>query len=251
MELPVLVALFGIATAVGLSNRSWIAGIAVLVLVPLGLFVLSWSVDAVGKAVTLAKAARALRDPGRRLEAVTRLRDAAYSLNDQRWAKKRATAMLLEVIEDADPQGRFVAACALARVDPAQDAPIAPLVEAIEHPGRRPDALDTLRSFGARAKPAVPSLIPLLDDLRDRKWWSVVFTLQSIGPEARAAVPALVASLERAASDEIEWPLRALGAIGDPAAVPALRRVAAEGKDERVRDAARKALQRVEGSPSG
>lgn len=242
MELPALVALFGLATAVGLSAKSWIAGLAVVVLVPAALFVAFWAIESIGKAWLLAKAGRAMRDPARRLDAATRLRDAAYSLTDQRWAGARADALLRIALADADPATRFLAACGLARIGAEAGAIVPTLIEGLRDRERRREALDGLATLRSGARPAVPALIELLADTRQPAWWLVPHTLQAIGPDAREAVPALLASLERVASDEIQWPIRALGAIGDPAAVPALERLAQAGKDERVRECARDAL---------
>lgn len=244
MELPVLVALFGIATAVGLSNRSWLAGLAVLVLVPAGLFAMFWIISATSTGLLLARASHAMRHPARRLEAATRLRDAAYSLTDQRWSKARAETLLRTALDDAAPAVRFVAACGLVRIGSGESGVVGTLIGGLRDRELRPDALNALQSLRAGAKPAVPALIDLLADMRQPGWWQVPNTLRAIGPDAREAVPALLASLELAASDEIEWPIRALAAIGDAAALPALQRLAERGKDERVRACAREAMQK-------
>jgi len=251
MELPALVALAGLSIAIGVGTKSWLWGIAALVLIPFSLFAVSWFIETVDRLVTLLRARSELRRPATRLYAATRLHDAAFALKDQRWIADRAAVLLRRALDDDDTEVRLRAACGLARLGRHPDVAVVPLIDALRQREQRSAALDALRLLGAHAQPAVPALASLAEDTRSSEWWRVVVTLQAIGPGARAAAPVLTAALDRVASDEIEWPIRALAAVGDREAVPALDRLAKTGKDERVRDAARKALAQIGSAEAG
>jgi len=246
MEIPILVALAGIATAIGFGQKSWLVGLAVFFGVPLALFAFFVGWEALYLEWTLARARRMLGDPAKRLDAVQRLEANGFQLKEAKWIAGRAARTLRAALGDPDPHLRAAAARALARLEQHADEAVPVLVEALRDEAHVDETYRALQCFGPRAAPAVPALVERLADRRSSLWWRVVSTLQTIGPAARPAVPALIASLDGISADEANWPLYALGAIGDPAALPALRLLAASGKDERVQEHARDAIRRIE-----
>jgi hypothetical protein len=114
-----------------------------------------------------------------------------------------------------------------------------------------------LASVGPQARKAVPQLAEALaDDHLNVRYWAA-FTLKSLGPEAAAAAPQLIEALQTHPdrSPGLEGPLRyhadvrwiaadALGEIGEPSAIPALRKALTDESGD-VRDAARTALNKL------
>ncbi len=246
VELPLLVALAGISIAIGLGQKSWIVGIAVFFAIPVGLFAVFWGWQAIYVEWILAKARLYLRLPQKRRAAVTLLYESAYLVGDAAWAVGRASALLRSALADAEPEVRLFAASALTRIGRHAEDCMPVLIEALGDEERRGEAFDAMRQLGPKAQTAVPALVALAARREASDWWRVAYTLEAIGPAASAAVPVLIASLDGISVDEAGWPIRALGAIGDASALPALRRMAKEGKDERVRGQASAAIERIE-----
>jgi HEAT repeat protein len=246
MEIPVLIALAGIAVAVGIGERSWIAGLLAFVGIPLVLFVVITAWEVLALAWLLAKAKRAMRATRSRLDGVRSLEASALGFRNVRWLAARAGQALVGMLDDESREIRISAAHALVRMARELDKAAPPLIEALQDKEHLPAALDGLSSLGPRAAAAVPALIGLLHHRNAPWWWTVVMALQSIGPAARPAVPALIAAMEELPADRPNWPIYALGAIGDRRALPALEKVANESKDEHIRETARDAIARIE-----
>ncbi len=235
MELPIVIVLFGLATAVGLSNKSWLAGLAVLFGVPLGLWLVFTGWEVLELCIIIFRASR-LRGSRKGIEL---LRDNGYRLHEMPWLGRRAAKLLAEAVAHPELPLRFVAAQGLCRMQSGAEIAVPVLTQALDHTELRGDALSDLRTLGAVSAAAMPALMRLLPDRRDPSWWQVARTLEAIGPAAVEAVPALIDVLGTSSVDEVEWPARALGAIGDSRAIPALEKLLKEGKDERARDSAK------------
>jgi hypothetical protein len=108
-----------------------------------------------------------------------------------------------------------------------------------------------LRSRGGEAQPALDALRTALRDADANVRLMSANAIGAIGKEATPAVPDLVAACS--VPDEQVHVLRscasALGAIGPPAAVPALPVLREIAKQPRVRWAAEAAIRRIEGGP--
>jgi HEAT repeat protein len=123
-----------------------------------------------------------------------------------------------------------------------------PLTELLRDPDPRVRLLgaQTLWTLGPRAKAVVPQITEALKDESVPVRMNATMALEAIGFPAASATPALIALLR-----DPDWSVRqhaaqALGAIGPDAksAVPALTRAA---RDDFTRDAATKALQKIQG----
>jgi HEAT repeat protein len=154
----------------------------------------------------------------------------------------------------------------------------------IEHDGElRPQAVDTLGYFGAKAKAAIPALIKVVDrgspDERigaahsllriDPENWNFMPVLLAglqdknkkvrdyativvgeLGPKGKAAVPMLRKNLN---TEDVKLCIASVNALGDigptaQSAVPALRELL-RSENRAVRDAAAQALKRIEAPP--
>lgn len=108
-------------------------------------------------------------------------------------------------------------------------------------------AARTLGRIGPAAAPAVPALTPLLDDPDPDLALAAATTLQQLGPLAQAAVPDLAETVQTSRAAELrQAALRAIEAIGPPAATGALPTLARalRDPDARVRVAAAETLGR-------
>jgi hypothetical protein len=246
MEIPVLIALVGLAIAVGLGERSWLAGLLTLVGIPIAFYAVFAGWEMLELAYILARARRAMNVAESRLDGVRNLEASALRFRNVRWLAAKAGSALANTIDDDDREVRVSAAKALVQMDCLLDEAAPPVVEALRHGEHRIAALECLRTLGPRGSEAVPTLVALLAQRGAPWWWMVVNALQMIGPAAQPAVPALIAALEAAQADEGLWPIYALGAIGDRRALPALEKFANECRDERVRENAREAIARIE-----
>jgi HEAT repeat protein len=152
---------------------------------------------------------------------------------------------LLNELKSPQDEVRGRAGIALASVgEPAA----VPLTELLRDPDPRVRLLgaQTLWTLGPRAKAVVPQLAEALKDESAPVRMNAAMALEAIGFPAAPAVPGLIALLR-----DPDWSVRqhaaqALGAIGPDAraAVPALTKAA---KDDFTRDAATRALQKIQG----
>ena len=113
--------------------------------------------------------------------------------------------------------------------------------------GARWHAAEALGNMGGEASPAVPSLIPLLEDRTEVVRWRAAEALGKIGPGARQAVPALVAALARPGLLSTEA-AKALGRIGGGADVTAALARALHSPEVYTRREAAKGLVRLAAS---
>ena len=115
----------------------------------------------------------------------------------------------------------------------------------------RREAAFQLRELGAKAQPALPSLIEALDDEDEQVAARVVTAIARIGPDAADAIPALIKGLdpERRRYDEqvVFRTAYALSQIGTPAVAPL--REALKSSSSHRRSGAAQALQLI-GEPS-
>lgn len=247
MEPVFLAAIAGLGLAVGTWQRSWLAGAAIACGIPLLLWLLSVVLEAHARWRILRRAGRDPAAP----ESIALLGASGFRLRESAWMSRRAAAILVDALPELRGGTRLAAAQALGRLGQRPERAVPVLIEGLSSPEGREVALDGLRLYGPAAAPAVPALVPLLVDRRSPQWWHVAKVLATIGPAAGAAVPALIEALNDSSADQVQWPARALGAIGDARAVPALERLAAHGKDERVRECAKAALSQLKAATQG
>jgi serine/threonine protein kinase len=110
--------------------------------------------------------------------------------------------------------------------------------------GTRWHAAEALGNMGGEAGPAVPALIPLLQDRVEVVRWRAAEALGKIGPAARPAVPALIAALARPGLLSTEA-AKALGRIGGGADVAAALARALHSEEVYTRREAAKGLVRM------
>ncbi len=197
-------------------------------------------------------------------------------------AGKPAAALVLHSVLTSTEPARTEAAETLREIDP--DLYRSSIDEANQHPGpnierlieiigksgqQRIPALQTICLYGPAAKPAVPTLIQVLQECIPQTAhatnlvpyaeivvWNAADALAEIGPEAVAAVYALVSSLPThvlnatalaRSRPEITAPCRALGIIGSgaAAATPALQSLL-QNQNPVIQTAAASALARIE-----
>lgn len=128
-----------------------------------------------------------------------------------------------------DVETRLLAACALARLE-ASESVLPTLIEGLQSndPAHKVYAAYACRSLGPAAAPAVPAITVLLKDDHEAVVQHAIQALATIGPAAAPATPLLVELLQGVGPDAMDvahaWAAAtALGAIGDPEAIPALR----------------------------
>ncbi len=129
---------------------------------------------------------------------------------------------------------------------PAPPAAIPLLIDALndKNPEVRDEALDAIAPMGPSAKDAAPALIEALRSKEFSKLRTkIVRVLGCIGPAAKAAVPDLLELLKEGDVDLRNWTMGALGGIGTSAnaAVPEILKVA-QGKNKGDRCIAIRAL---------
>ncbi len=175
---------------------------------------------------------------------------------------KMAVPVLVEALQnDKDHNHRYRIAHALGGMGPAAKEAVAALIEVLvkdapvvkdwPYEDARAAAIEALGAIGPGANAAVPHLLKIAQDKKDRDRRSAITSLGAIGPDAKAAVPALIEALE--AGDKYDYTpvtvAHALGAIGPEAkaAVPKLialaRNLEAYGP---VREAAANAVMRID-----
>ena len=77
----------------------------------------------------------------------------------------------------------------------AMDPDLAPLLELLDDPKmgpRRAEVITAIGRLGAAAKPAVPSLLTVLEENDQKIRMATVLALGEIGPAAEAAIPKLM-----------------------------------------------------------
>lgn len=245
LETVYLGALVGLAILVAVESRSWVAGGMVLFGVPLALLLIGRGSEVWRVWSVLRRARRGLASATTQAQAVQSLEEQAFVLRESARAATCAAQLLQPMLMHADPRVRLSAARALCRLGRNAERAIPVLLAQLDAADTRGDALDGLRLLGASAAPAVPALVALLPGRRVSSWDRVVEVLGCIGPEAKEAVPALIDAVQTCSVDQVSAPVRALASIGDPRALPALETLAAAGKDERVRNEARRAIAHI------
>jgi len=244
-ETVYLGALIGLAIAVAFALRSWVAGAAILFGVPLALLLLGKGSEIWHRWSVLNRARRRLASQVTQAQAVRDLEEQGFVLRESVRAARHAALLLQPMLSHADAKVRLSAARALCRVGQGVEGALPVLISQLDAADTRTDSLDGLRLLGSSAAPAVPALAALLLDRRARTWDRVVEVLGCIGPQAKEAVPALIEAVQACSVDQVGAPVRALASIGDPRALPALEKLAAAGKDERVREEARRAIGQI------
>ncbi len=150
---------------------------------------------------------------------------AVSTLEDMGAAAKPATPALTSALKDKDADVRSEAERALTKIKGAQDGGIALLLIALKSPNSREQAISDLARLGAKAKPAVPTLLTILkQDPNYRVRRIVPFALVAISPNDKTVIATLIATLKER-DDEVRASVAyALGEIGPAAqaAVPAL-----------------------------
>ncbi|MCO8269791.1 HEAT repeat domain-containing protein [Actinoplanes sp. TRM 88003] len=131
-------------------------------------------------------------------------------------------AALLEVLTDREPSVRWNACFALGRIGRRASAATPHLVERLDDdsPWVRGLAAGALANIGDIPPEVKPRLIALLSD-EHYVATRAAFALGSLGPAASDAVPSLIEHAERINEYQL---YQALGAIGDPRAIPLLEK---------------------------
>lgn len=109
-------------------------------------------------------------------------------------------------MKDPRTDVRHAAASALSRVEVGSNIAVRVLIEDLKKDANvRSSAVWALRSYGARAKDAVPALAEMLgSDLSSRYRAEIARVIGQVGPDAKQAVPFLLKSLnDRAESVRI------------------------------------------------
>jgi len=180
--------------------------------------------------------------------------DAASTLGQMGGAAVAAVPALIESLESGDWELVKASAHAIERISPDSDlafnAVIGAYVTALNNPDTRQrwEAVAALARLGARAKPAGPHLIRLLEDPTSGAAWA----LGCMGAAASPATPHLMQALRRPDADVRRQAADALGRIGPAAsaAVPALVSAMAD-RDPEVRWRAAAAIGRIGAGASG
>lgn len=180
--------------------------------------------------------------------------DAASTLGQMGGAAVAAVPALIESLKSGDWELVKASAHAIERISPDSDlafnAVIGAYVTALNNPDTRQrwEAVAALARLGARAKPALPHLIRLLEDPTSGAAWA----LGCMGAAAAPATPNLTQALRRPDADVRRQAADALGRIGPAAseAVPALVSAMAD-RDPEVRWRAAAAIGRIGAGASG
>lgn len=165
------------------------------------------------------------------------------------------------LLDSPDPVDRQLASFALARMAPASQGAVPALARALgdDLADVRMNAALALCSLGAAARPAVPALIAALRRggngtrvglfyFNVREMTAVALGRASAG--TAEGVPALTEALRAARTERSRIATaRALGEVGPPArpAVPELRALLGSDRGDGVEEAAREALEKIEG----
>lgn len=193
-------------------------------------------------------------------DAATR-RDAAFALGAI-GEPAAGTVHKLAGLMTADPDRgvRAAASLAIMKIGPSAREVVPAVAQALKDPEPlvRMNAAQTLFRLGPDARPAVPALIEALADEQNEVYADrfintvqevVVLALGRATAGTDQAVSALTQALQSAKTNAVRRAAcRALGDVGPPAApaLPVLREYQ-KGTDKHVREAAEKAVRRIEG----
>jgi tetratricopeptide (TPR) repeat protein len=123
--------------------------------------------------------------------------NAIYALKSIGWGSDLTTTSLINLLKDPRTDVRHAAASALSRVEVGSSIAVPVLMEDLKKDAVvRSSAVWALRSYGARAKDAVPALADMLDD--DLDVWcrvDIARLIGKVGPGAKQVAPLLVKSL--------------------------------------------------------
>jgi HEAT repeat protein len=146
-----------------------------------------------------------------------------------------------------DREVRYAAFQAITKLEPDQDKLFPVLLSALQEESIRMHriAAVALAKYGDKAQPAVPTLIKMLDRETDRK-----IALEALKSIHVHDLPPLLTALNNKDANVRAFACDSLGDLGPAAkeAVPALQEKA-NGDAEAVRDAAKKALERINSNP--
>ena len=157
---------------------------------------------------------------------------------------------LVQTLSDSSPIVRSAAAGALAQIGAKAATAVPALAKSLSDssPQVRDLAAIALRNMGPVAAPAIPELSQALSDPVDFVRAPAADALGAIGPAARSAVPVLSQRLveKREEGFVLTSIASALGDIGSPDALPALKKVL---EMRRVGAAAEEAMLKIQGKP--
>ncbi|MCC9607959.1 HEAT repeat domain-containing protein [Blastopirellula sp. JC732] len=155
-------------------------------------------------------------------------------------------AELHKTLPGADPAILGDAIQVLASLGPEA---IPHLTAALKNPQLRQPVAAILGEMGAKAAPAVPALIGLIDDENPRTANAAILAIGKIGPAAKEAVPRLTKALEEGEGQTPHDAALALGQIGPDAktAEPALTKAMTSSEDVTLRVLSAWALLKIDG----
>ena len=133
----------------------------------------------------------ALNDPRIRWNAAAALGNAGSN-------GKSALPALNRLLDTGSNRDRLNIAAAIYKLDPAQSAAFAIIIDALKQkndPKLRKDAAWTLRAMGPVARDAVPDLVKTVKDQNIEVWTTALDALKRITTDNRAAIPALLEKL--------------------------------------------------------
>jgi HEAT repeat protein len=163
---------------------------------------------------------------------------------------------LIDALTDEDEEIRIWAAISLGQLGSNAASAVEPLIVAAslsydDHPQLVVSAIQALGEIGPAARPALPILVPMVDDPENRSHIMAIHAFWRIGPKGQAEASIVVPKLlERLSSSknsrERAWIAEILADIGPAAesAIPALATAGAD-PDPAVAGAARNALRSV------
>jgi Protein of unknown function (DUF2961)/HEAT repeats len=161
-----------------------------------------------------------------------------------------AVPELITALSDSSAEIRSAACGALAQIGPKAATAVTALAKSLSDssPHVRDVAAVALRSMGPAAAPAAPQLARALSDPVDFVRAPVADALGAIGPPAKDAVPGLTQRLLEKHEEGfvLTSVASALGDIGSPDALPALKQVL---EMRRVGAAAEEAILKIQGKP--
>jgi len=179
----------------------------------------------------------ALKDNSSRVREV-----AATALGNIPGEMRVAVPALVEALQDKDRSVREAAASSLGRIAQSPELAVRALMGELNRDDDDRDyAMNALIKFGAAARPAVPALIVMLNQVDSDLPYYAAQVLGSIGPDALSAEPGLIRLL-RGTDDQTRLEAAdALGKIGRDqaeAVAVATRLLEADDPDDRFRAAA-------------
>jgi HEAT repeat protein len=165
-----------------------------------------------------------------------------------------AVPALIETLKTADPETRREVHFALAAIGPGAGAAVPSLLESLksEDDDIKYSATYALGKIGEQAKDAYPELMKIMNSEEEFPRIAAVWAMTRIDPGRPEVVTAAVPLLTRALQSDRDLvrteAAATLGEIGAPAkaALPALKQ-ALNDRSAAVQDAARQAIQRIEG----